>query len=335
MIWRRGLVSFVAVVIAITAPVVAASAATAPAEGSANDAHTADVRLPGSVALPVNFAPEGIAKGEGSTFYAASLATGDIYRGNLRSGQGEILVNAPAGEEAVGLKADEADRLLFVCGGTTGAAHVYNSRTGALVAQYQLAPDGTSLINYAVLTAHGAYFTDSYNPDIYEIPIGPFGRLGRAVTIPLNGPVAAFSKNGLNLNGIAATADGKTLIVDNTVLDKLFTVDPITGASAAINVAGLIPDSMDGMLLQGSSLWVVENTANTVIRVTLSHELSRGTITSTITSPLFDDPTTVAKYGNELALPNGRYNLGLPPPFGLGAPPGTTFNVVVVPAPGV
>jgi hypothetical protein len=30
MIWRRGLVSFVAVVIAITAPVVAASAATAP-----------------------------------------------------------------------------------------------------------------------------------------------------------------------------------------------------------------------------------------------------------------------------------------------------------------
>jgi len=46
--------------------------------------------------------------------------------------------------------------------------------------------------------------------------------------------------------------------------------------------------------------------------------------------PLFDDPTTVAKYGDELALPNGRYDLGLPPPFGPGAPPGTTFNVVVV-----
>jgi hypothetical protein len=51
-----------------------------------------------------------------------------------------------------------------------------------------------------------------------------------------------------------------------------------------------------------------------------------------VSRPLFDDPTTVAKYGNELALPNGRYNLGLPPPFGPGAPPGTTFNVVVVPA---
>jgi hypothetical protein len=332
MICRRGLVPFVAAVLAIFAPAVAASAATPAVAGPATHAYAADRRLLDSVALPVNFAPEGIAKGEGATFYAASLVTGDIYRGNLRTGKGEILVNAPVGGEAVGMKADEADHLLFVCGGTTGTAHVYNSRTGALVAQYRFAPNGTALVNDVVLTAHGAYFTDSYNPDIYEIPIGPFGRLGRAVTIPLSGPVAAFSKNGLNLNGIAATADGNTLIVNNTVLDKLFTVNPVTGASAAINVAGLIPDSMDGMLLEGSSLWVVENTANTVIRVTLSHDLSSGTITSTITSSLFDDPTTVAKYGNELALPNGRYNLGLPPPFGPGAPPGTTFNVVVVPA---
>jgi len=218
----------------------------------------------------------------------------------------------------------------------TNHAHAADGRllpsVGALVAQYQFGSDGKSLINDVVLTAHGAYFTDSYNPDIYEIPIGPFGRLGRAVTIPLSGPAAAFSTAGLNLNGIAATADGNTLIVDNTVLNKLFTVNPVTGASAAINVAGLIPNSMDGLLVQGSSLWVVVNTANTVIRITLSHDLSIGTIASTITSPLFDDPTTVAKYGDELALPNGRYDLGLPPPFGPGAPPGTIFNVVVVPA---
>jgi hypothetical protein len=333
MIGRRGLIPLVAAVIAISASAVAANAGTTPAVAApANHAHAADGRLLPSVALPVNFAPEGIAKGEGSTFYAASLVTGDIYRGNLQTGTGEVLVHAPAGSSAVGLKADDADHLLFVCGGLTGTAHVYNSRTGALIAQYQLAPNATSLINDVVLTSHGAYFTDSYNPDIYEIPIGPFGHLGRAVTIPLSGPVAAFSTAGLNLNGIAATADGNTLIVDNTVLDKLFTVNPVTGASAAINVAGLIPDSMDGMLLKGSSLWVVENTANTVIRVTLSHDLSSGTITSTITSPLFDNPTTAAKYGDELALPNGRYDLGLPPPFGPGAPPGTTFNVVVVPA---
>jgi hypothetical protein len=158
------------------------------------------------------------------------------------------------------------------------------------------------------------------------------GRLGRAITIPLRGPAAAFSSTGLNLNGIAATADGSTLIVDNTALNKLFTVDPLTGTSAPVNVAGLIPGSLDGMLLQGRRLWVVENVANTVIGVTLSPGMSSGTITSTITTPLFEDPTTVAGFGDRLALPNARYDLGIPPPFGPGAPPGTTFNVVVVPA---
>src|SRR6476469_10109139 len=230
MIGRRGLVPLAAAVIAAFASAVAATA---------NHARAADGRLLPSVALPVNCAPEGIAKGEGSTFYAASLATGDIYQGNLRTSKGFILVAPPGGGQGVGLKADVPDHLLFVCGGTTGTAHVYNSRTGALVAQYQFGPNGKSLINDVVLTAHGAYFTDSYNPDIYEIPIGPFGRLGRAVTIPISGAVAAFSNAGHTNNGIAATADGNSLLVDNTVLDKLFTVNPVKGASAPINVAGL------------------------------------------------------------------------------------------------
>ena len=318
----------VAASVLISAPALAATATPLAADLSVTGA----TPFPDSVALPTNFAPEGIASGVGSTFYSASLATGDIYEGDLRTGKGFVLVTPPAGGEAVGLKADVPAHLLFVAGGTTGTAHVYDSRTGALVAQYQLGPNGESLVNDVVLTPRAAYFTDSYLPDLYKIPIGPGGRLGHEETIPLRGPASAFSADGLNLNGIAATADGSTLIVDNTVLDELFTVNPVTGASAPVNVAGLIPNSMDGLLLQGSSLWVVENPANTVIRVALSRHLSRGTITSTITSPLFDDPTTVAKFGDELALPNGRYDLGLPPPFGTGAPPGTAFNVVVVPA---
>jgi hypothetical protein len=333
MIRRPFLAPAIAVAIVVSAVVISEPAVASPTVPPATSpAARGAAQFPGSVSLPTNFAPEGIASGAGSTFYSASLATGDIYEGDLRTGKGFVLVSPTDGGEGVGLKADVPDHLLFVAGGTTGTAHVYDSRTGALVAQYQLGPNGESLVNDVVLTRHAAYFTDSYIPDLYMIPIGPGGKLGHEETIPLSGPAAAFSPDGLNLNGIAATADGSTLIVTNTVLDKLFAVNPITGASAAISVAGLIPNSMDGLLLQGSSLWVVENTANTVIRVRLSHDLSSGTITSTITSPLFDDPTTVAKFGDELALPNGRYDLGLPPPFGTGAPPGTTFTVVVVPS---
>ena len=82
--------------------------------------------------------------------------------------------------------------------------------------------------------------------------------------------------------------------------------------------------------MDGNSLWAVENFANLLVRVTLSPDLSQGDISVAITSSLFRVPTTVARHGDELALVNGRFDLGLPPPFGPGAPPGTNFDVVLV-----
>ena len=286
--------------------------------------------FPDSIPLPVDFAPEGIASGAGSTFYAGSLTTGDIYRGSLRSGAGGIFIDAPPGRVAVGLKADRTHRLLFVAGGATGAAYVYDLRTGAPVATYQFAPAGTALLNDVVVTSDGAYFTDSFAPVLYKIPIGRGGTLGSGTAIALSGPATAIDPTTPNLNGIDATPNGATLIVNHTALGALFTVDPATGASAPIDVAGLVPGTLDGQLLAGRQLWVVENFANTLVRVTLSPDLASGTITSVIQSPLFRVPTTVARHGDRLALVNARFDLGLPPPFGPGAPPGTDFDVVLV-----
>jgi sugar lactone lactonase YvrE len=286
--------------------------------------------FPDSIPLPVDFQPEGIAVGTGSTFYVGSLRTGDIYRGDLRTGAGGIFVDAAPGRAAVGLKVDEAHHLLFVAGGTTGAAYVYDTRSGASVAAFQFAPSGAALLNDVVVTRDAAYFTDSFAPVLYKIPIGRHGVLGPGATIALSGPAAAIDPTTPNLNGIDATADGKTLIVNHTALGALFTVNPATGASQTIHVTGLIPGTLDGLLMDGNSVWVVENFANLLVRVALSPDLSSGDITSTITSPLFRVPTTVARHGDELALVNARFDLGLPPPFGPGAPPGTDFDVVLV-----
>ena len=150
---------------------------------------------------------------------------------------------------------------------------------------------------------------------------------------PEGGPAATVVPGDFNLNGIQATRNGRTLIVNHSALGALFTIDARTGASAPIAVDGLIPGTPDGLLLTGGhTLWVVENTANTIVRVRLSDHLTRGTIKATITDPRFAVPTTVAKHGDELAVVNSRFDLGLPPPFGPGAPPGTPFEVVVVEA---
>ena len=285
--------------------------------------------FPDSVPLPVDFQPEGIAVGAGSTFYVGSLRNGDIYRGDLRTGEGEVFIHAPVGRAALGLKADVPHGLLFVAGGATGAAYVYDLRTGAPVATYQFGTPGQTLLNDLVITKTGVYITETFAPVLYKIAMSRSGALGAGSTIPLSGPAATIVAGDFNVNGIDATQDGRTLVVNHTALGALFTVDPETGASAAIDVDGIAPGTPDGLLLEGRDLWVVENFANTIVRVRLDKDLTSGTIVESRTGPQFHVPTTLARFGCRLAAVNGRFDLGFPPPFGPGAPPGTTFDVVV------
>ncbi|MEV0291705.1 MULTISPECIES: hypothetical protein [unclassified Kribbella] len=291
--------------------------------------------FPASIPLPNDFAPEGIATGPKNTFYAGSLTSGDIYRGSLRTGKGAIFVDAPPGRQAVGLKVEREAKRLWVAGGLQGKAYVYSTRDGRTVADLTLTAAPNSLINDVVVTKRAAYFTDSFNPALYKVPIGKHGRIGSPQTIPLTGPAAAIIGELPNLNGIDATPDGRTLIVGHTPLGALFLVDPKTGVSRAITITGgaLTPDTVDGILLDGKTLWVVENFANRLVKIKLSPDLTSGRITAAVTDPLFRVPATVAESGNRLALVNARFDLGFPPPFGPGAPPGTDFDVVQIQKP--
>jgi sugar lactone lactonase YvrE len=285
--------------------------------------------FPASIPLPDDFQPEGIATGGESTFYAGSLTSGDVYRGSLLTGEGAIFVDAPPGRSAVGMKVERAAHRLWVAGGFTGHAYVYSTRDGSTVADLVLTSAANTLINDVTVTNDAAYFTDTFTPVIYKVPIGPDGRIGAVQDIPLSGP-AAVPGDFPNLNGIDATRDGKNLIVGHSSRATMYLVDPDTGASRAIAISGgtITPGTPDGILLDGKTLWIVENFANRLTKVTLSPDLGSGQIVAQVTNPLFRVPTTVAEDGNRLALVNGRFDLGFPPPLGPGAPPGTDFNVV-------
>jgi sugar lactone lactonase YvrE len=167
--------------------------------------------FPEKIDLPNGFAPEGIAIGHGHTFYVGSIPTGAIYRGDLRTGEGRVLVPAAPGRQAIGLDVDRNERL-FVAGGPTGRAFVYDGRSGELLAEYVLTTNPT-FVNDVVVTPDGAYFTDSFQQQLYRVPLGPGGALGAsAETIPLSGDIAFVS--GFNLNGIDATPNGRTLVVE-------------------------------------------------------------------------------------------------------------------------
>ncbi|WP_112247954.1 YncE family protein [Kribbella monticola] len=288
-----------------------------------------------SIPLPNDFSPEGIAAGSGSTLYVGSLVDGDIYRTDLRGHHGKVFIDAPAGRTALGMKYDKAHHRLWVAGGPTGHAYVYDTRTGRSIADLSLGTAGASLINDVVITTHAAYFTDSFNPVLYKVPIGYHGWIGRPHKITLSGPAATIVPGGFNLNGIAAPND-HTLIADHSALGTLVTINPRTGSSHSIQVTGgaLTPGSPDGILLHGRSLYVVENFAERLVTVKLGHDFRTARITSVVTDAdvhgAFRIPTAVAEQDGRLALVNARFDVGLPPPLGTGVPAGTDYNLVVL-----
>ena len=279
-------------------------AAPTSADAAPSSEHRSNV-----IVLPGAASAEGIAKGRGSTFYAGELFTGDIFRGNVRRGTAEKFIDAPDGRNALGMAFDRRHDLLFVAGGPTGQAYVYNTRSGQTVASYQLGSAGSSFINDVTVTADGAWFTDSFQPVLYFVPIDKRGTPGSFQTLQLSGP-AADTSGDFNLNGIRAADQGRTLIVGHSGNAALYTVDASTGASAAI--AG-ISVGVDGIELAGKKLWAVEPFSNQITRIRLNSDLTAGTVEKVITSDLFQTPSTAARFGKILAVVNAKFDTGFPP----------------------
>lgn len=266
--------------------------------------------FPGVIPLPNGFQPEGITTGRGSTFYAGSIPTGAIYRGDYRTGAGEVLVPPQAGHMSIGLKFDSRSGLLFVAGGPTGMAFIYDGETGANIAAIELTTEA-SFVNDVVVTEQAAYFTDSFRPVLYKVPLEKNGRLPNPAAseeISLSGDYV-FIAGGFNANGIDATDNGKTLVIVNSTTGTLYTVNPGTGEASQIDLGSDSVPSGDGILLHGKTLYVVQNFFNQIAVVQLDSDYTSGAIVDTITSPDFRIPTTIARFGSSLYAVNARFDI--------------------------
>jgi sugar lactone lactonase YvrE len=306
---------------ALTALLAVALIPTTPAVAAATR-HRGDAAPPTTIPLPDGFGPEGIAIGAQPLAYFGSTVDGSIYRADLRTGRGRIISEGP-GTPSVGLKIDQDGRL-FVAGGPAGDGRVVSASSGEVLASYTFTTE-PSFVNDVILTPDAAWFTDSFNPVLYKVPLGRSGQLpgpGGVVTVPLTGDIAF--QDGFNVNGISRTPDGRGLLVDQTNTGLLFRVDPATGVTRGVDLGGaLVPDG-DGILLSGRTLYVVQNVDNQVAVVQLDRSGRRGTVVDRLTDPRFDVPTTVARFDGRLYLPNSR--------FLIDPTPTTTYTAVAIPA---
>ncbi|MFD4142269.1 superoxide dismutase [Streptomyces sp. NPDC058572] len=308
-----------------TAAAVGAAALLGPLAGSARAADgSAEGPWPTRFLLPNGFQPEGITIGRSPYAYLGSLGTGDVYRASLATGRGRIVSKGPGtGHSVAGLKIDRHERRLFLSGGFSREIRVADARSGEIVRNFSVGA-ANSMVNDVILTPDAAWFTDSFQPQLYRLPLDLRGEPGRAVEmVPLGGEWEQGTD--FTANGIERTPDGCALLVVNTVVEggSLMRVDPRTATARRVDLGDLRIPFGDGLLLLGRHLYIVQQQRNQIDVVLLNDAGTRGTAIGRITDPeRFRIPTTAAAFGRRIYLPNARFDVG--------PTPETEYDVVAV-----
>jgi sugar lactone lactonase YvrE len=180
-------------------------------------------------------------------------------------------------------------------------------------------------VNDVIVSKDAAWFTDSRKPVFYKVPLGRDGEL------PAQSTVQTIAYSGdyrhvpdvNNANGIALTPDGKALIIVQSATGFLFRVDPDTGVTQRIDIGDIVMTNGDGLLVIGTTLYVVQNRLNKIAVLKLNPSGTEGHLVGEITRADFDVPTTAAAFGSRLYLPNARFTT---PPT-----PDTPYWVTAVP----
>lgn len=278
--------------------------------------------------------PEGVAYQPATgDFFVGSTGDGAIFRGNVAEPGTKAEIFSEPGADgrstAIGMKVD-AQGLLFVAGGESGRMFVYDTGTGALVDRLQNNADMT-FVNDVALTPDGsAFFTDSMNPELYRVFPDGSGGYELESYLNLEETPAAYVE-GFNLNGIAATGDGRFLITVNSTSGRLFRIDTRTKEVVGIDTGGADLTNGDGILLRGRTLYVVRNEQERVVPVEMSADFLRGEAGEGFTNGSLNYPTTIAAYegGSRLLAVNSQFAAR-----DSGSAPDLPFAVSGIPVPG-
>jgi Cu-Zn family superoxide dismutase len=284
--------------------VLAATAATA-GSGATAAGRPSVYTVPGDAAFP-----EGIALDpRGRSIFVSSTTDGTIFKGSIE--QAVLTPLAPGGAggrtTAVGLKVDGRGRL-FVAGGATGKAFVLSAADGSTSQVLDSRPGSNrTFINDVALAPGFAYFTDSMRPVILRAATSGDSVGELEPWLDLTGTAFVY-RDGVNANGIASFARGGVLVVVQFNTGKLFRIDTRTKAVSEIDLGGATVAGGDGLVADGSRLFVVRHLDGQITEVRLLRGRREGRIGTTITSDALRFPTTAARDGERLLVVNSQFD---------------------------
>jgi WD40 repeat protein len=283
---------------------------------------------PAAYVLPgVAVFPEGVAfQPETGHFFVSSTSDGSILRGHVSEPAADSFIPGTTGQfSAIGLKTDPAGRL-YVAGGFTGTARVYNITSRALLGTFTSGPGG--FMNDVVVATNGDVFvTDSFRPILWRIPAESVGSSGALEPwLSYAGTPIEYTPvpDDFEVNGIVASENGRYLVVVQANTGKLFRIEIATKEVVEIDVGASV--NGDGLQLLGRKLYAVADGG--IVEVLLSGDLSRGEVVSRTTDPSFSSPTTNAIARGRMLIVNSQFDR-----LFSGQPPVLPFTVSNIPLP--
>jgi Cu-Zn family superoxide dismutase len=277
-------------------------------------AATAATPAPQRIALPAEIAyPEGIAFDPATrTAWVAGTRDGTVAKIDLATGAAAVLQTGLSGQigdvfpGVLGLKIDSQGRL-WMAGGRTRKIFVAEAATGKLLAAIGTQPEGDGLINDMVFAGGKAFFTDTLHGKLWKVDLSGALPDSAEAWLDFNGTPLVYAE-GANLNGIAATPDGKTLIVGQMQKGLLFRIDVASREVTPIDLKGELLQGVDGLVLKGDTLFVVRQPFAEIVTIKLAGDLASGIVVKRTKAEGLAWPATAALDGDALLVVNSQFN---------------------------
>lgn len=255
--------------------------------------------------------PEGIAVEEANgVFYVSGAGSGGIYRVDIATGETTEFV--PAGTRGqfmtIGMDVDDQGRL-WVAGGGSGEVLVYDTSTGEQVATFTTPQGPAMFLNDVVVTAEGdAYVTDSNRPTLWRVPAGSVEGGGGEAEAWLDFTGTAFEYGeGFNANGIVTNDDASVLVVVQASTGSLYRVD-VGGMEVTQVDTGVPLVGGDGLVVDGNTLYVVQNGEDRVAVLQLSDDWTSAELTGYLEDERLSNAATAALVGDDLLVVNAQFD---------------------------
>jgi sugar lactone lactonase YvrE len=253
-------------------------------------------------------------------FYVSEVSGGEIHRGQVRRADTRQWLDGDGADgrhTARGVTVDDAGRV-YIAGGPNAIEHpgapdlwVY-SRDGRLLAALRTGVPDAFLNDVAIGPDGAAYLTNSNAPQVFRVA-RKHGTWLLQTWADATGTIAA--PPGINLNGIVAAPDGRSLVVSQSNVGRLWRFDLLSRAVSLIDIGDTNVVTADGLVLQGRTLWVVRNRSHVLTTLHLRPDARSATLVSEQpTDP--DRVFTTARFAQgRLLLVDSKLDepVGLPP----------------------